>query len=288
MGNHGTAGARAQAGTVDSRPPTSTGVKSARSKTGKLADWPVARRLFAVIVLALLMGLVFGGLRLASAESSAAQFGRVSQLAILGQRLGVLVQDLQNERDTTVLFLVNGNANEVPPQLRQAYARTNDAVKDVQESAGEIGGAFPANIQADATTVTADMAPSRMSDLRSALSPTAPLSEQAVIGNYGAVINDMTTLADQTAQGVSDASLANDVRAFNALGLAKEQASQQRALLNYLFSTAASPTDTSVIVTNNSTLQALQIATNTEFTDWISIRISRKALRIASSLVAWK
>ena len=72
MGNHGAASARAQAGTADNRPLKSTGVNSARSKAGKLADWPVARRLFAVIVLALLMGLVFGGLRLASAESSAA------------------------------------------------------------------------------------------------------------------------------------------------------------------------------------------------------------------------
>jgi signal transduction histidine kinase len=266
MGNHGAASARAQAGTVDNRALKSTDVKSARSKTGKLADWPVARRLFAVIVLALLMGLVFGGLRLASAESSAAQFGRVSQLATLGQRLSVLVQDLQNERDTTVLFLVNGNANELPTQLQQQYARTNDALNDVQASASGIGGAFPANIQADATTVMADIAPSRMRDLRSALSPTAPLSEQAVIGNYGAVINDMITLADQTAQGVSDASLASDVRASNALALAKEQASQQRALLNYLFSTADGPVDSNLPVDQN-TLQALQIATNTEFTD---------------------
>jgi signal transduction histidine kinase len=227
----------------------------------------VARRLFAVIVLALLMGLVFGGLRLASAESSAAQFGRVSQLATLGQRLSVLVQDLQNERDTTVTYLVTGNANELPPQLQQLYAQTNDAVKDVQESASQIGGAFPANIQADATTVTADITPGRMSDLRSALSPTAPLSEQAVIGNYGAVINDMIALADQTSQGVSDASLASDVRASNALALAKEQASQQRALLNYLFSTKQGATDKNVDVTTNNTLQSLQIASGNEFTD---------------------
>jgi signal transduction histidine kinase len=269
MGNHGAASARAQAGSVDNRAPKLTDVNSVRSKskTGKLADWPVARRLFAVIVLALLMGLVFGGLRLASAESSAAQFGRVSQLATLGQRLSILVQDRQNERDTTVGFLVNGNASELPPQLRQLYAQTNDAVRDVQESASGIGGAFPANIQGDATTVMADIAPSRMSDLRSALSPMAPLSEQAVIGNYGAVINDMIALADQTAQGVSDASLANDVRAFNALALAEGQASQQRALLNYLFSTAVGPADRNVSVTTNNTLQALQIATNTEFTD---------------------
>ncbi len=44
-----------------------------------LSDWPVARRLFAVIVAALLMGVIFGGLRVADAENSATQFSQVSQ-----------------------------------------------------------------------------------------------------------------------------------------------------------------------------------------------------------------
>src|SRR5699024_9301878 len=118
--------------------------------------------------------------------------------------------------------------------------------------------------QADATTVMADISAGRMTDLRNALVPTSPpQSEQAVIGNYGAIINDMITLADQTAQGVSDAGLASNVRAFNGLEMAKEQASQQRALLNYLFSTKAGATDKTVDVTTNNTLQALQIANTT-------------------------
>ena len=58
-------------------------------------------RLLAVSVLAIAMGLVFGGLRVASATNSAASFGRVSQLASLGQQDTVLVQALENERDQT-------------------------------------------------------------------------------------------------------------------------------------------------------------------------------------------
>ena len=107
MGNHGAVSTRARAGTVNNRASNSTDVNSFRSRALNLSDWPVSRRLFAVIVVALLMGLIFGGLRVASAESSAAQFGRVSQLATLGQRLTVLIQDLQNERDATLSFLVS-------------------------------------------------------------------------------------------------------------------------------------------------------------------------------------
>jgi signal transduction histidine kinase len=262
MGNHGAAGARARAVTADSRARKSTDVNAARSRPLSLSNWPVSRRLFAVIAMALVMGLVFGGLRVASAESSAAQFGRVSQLATLGQRLTVLTQDLQDERDLTLSFLLSGKATKLTP----LYSQTDNAIQAVQQSASAIGSAFPANIQAQATTVLADISSSRMKDLRSALDPKAPLGELAVIANYGAIINDMITLADQVAQGVSDASLASDVRAFNGLALAKEQASQQRALLNYTFSTRAGPNDGNVQVDAN-TLPALQLASDNEFTD---------------------
>ncbi len=66
-----------------------------------MQDWPVSYRLLAVIVLALLMGLVFGGLRVAAAVNSAASFGRVTQLATLGQQVTGLVQALEDERDET-------------------------------------------------------------------------------------------------------------------------------------------------------------------------------------------
>ena len=64
-------------------------------------DWSVSWRLVAVIVLALGMGLVFGGLRVSVAAGNAAQFDRVSQLANLGQQITGLVQALEEERDQT-------------------------------------------------------------------------------------------------------------------------------------------------------------------------------------------
>src|ERR1700730_8564649 len=107
MGNHGAASARAvRAGKAGNQAVDSTSINSGRMKAFSLNDWPVSRRLFTIIMVALLMGLIFGGLRVASAESSAAQFGRVSQLANLGQRLSVLTKDLQNERDQTLSVLV--------------------------------------------------------------------------------------------------------------------------------------------------------------------------------------
>src|SRR5205085_8875964 len=80
---------------------TSTHFRLLSSQAFTLRNWPVSWRLFAVIMLTLAMGLVFGGLRVAGATDSAAQFNRVSQLANLGQQITSLTQALANERDKT-------------------------------------------------------------------------------------------------------------------------------------------------------------------------------------------
>jgi Nitrate and nitrite sensing. len=106
-----------------------------------------------VIVLALIMGLVFGGLRVASAAGSAAQFGRVSQLASLGQQVTGLVQALQDERDETTGVSSGGN----PDTLKAWYHATNAAAARVRVLAAGVGGSFPANIQASVATTLSEI-----------------------------------------------------------------------------------------------------------------------------------
>jgi signal transduction histidine kinase len=254
MGTHGAAGTRARVLPRGRNADASTAIDPVRRRPLNLSDWPVARRLFAVIVAALLMGLVFGGLRVYDSESSASQFSRVSQLANLSERLTVLVNDLQNERDETLRYLTVDN--EVP--LRPFWAATATAITAVQQAAAGIGG-LPSNIQADLTTVLADISPDRISrshsgGLESALDPSLPpQDESAVIGNYDADINDMIILADQVSQGVSEAALTSDVQALNALALAKEQASEERGLIDYAYQNPGALNPDGSVDVNNQT-----------------------------------
>src|SRR5499427_5243751 len=146
MGNHGAASTRARAGAESKRAPKPTDVKPTRSRLLNLSDWPVSRRLFAVIVLALIMGLVFGGLRVATAEGSAEQSGRALQLANLGEKVNSLVQTLQNERDVAAVVITSGTT----PGFGSLTAKTDTAAAQVSSLAAGIEGGFPANIQADA------------------------------------------------------------------------------------------------------------------------------------------
>ena len=129
MGTHGARHATARA---SARPP---GGQIDWRQSGRrpmdltLADWPVARRLFTVIVAALLMGLVFGGLRVAAAENSASQFSRTQQLAKLGVQLVTAVNDLQNERDATLVDFLGGKNK---PQLTNLQAKTKSDLVPVR------------------------------------------------------------------------------------------------------------------------------------------------------------
>ena len=223
MGNHGPASARPRAGKTNQHAKESP-VSNLRTPRGlTLRDWPVSWRLLAVIVLALVMGLVFGGLRVASAADSAAQFGRVSQLASLGQQVTGLVQALEDERDETTGLLPITS----PKDLQTWYDATDAAAARVKVLAAGVNGSFPANIQSRVATVNSVI--TNLHALR--VSAQASQSALAVIADYSGPITDMIALNDQIAQGTSDSTLANDVQTLNSLSLAKDQAAQQRALL---------------------------------------------------------
>ncbi|MBV9444289.1 MAG: nitrate- and nitrite sensing domain-containing protein, partial [Streptosporangiaceae bacterium] len=230
MGNHGVASARLRAGKTSqhARESALANFRSRRPLT--LRDWPVSWRLIAVIVMALVIGLVFGGLRIYSAEDSAAQFGRVSKLAELGERVTILVQDLQSERDRTLGVIAGGDLNA----LRPLYDTTDTEAARVQALAVGVDGSFPANIQASVAAVLSQISTKGLGTLRETAQGQGS-DVLGVIADYATPIGEMITLNDEIAQGTSDASLANDVRTLNSLALAKDTAAQQRALLYNAF-----------------------------------------------------
>ncbi len=253
MGNHGAASAEPRTGAADKHAQKSTAFGVPSSWTLRLQDLPVSWRLIAVIVLALIMGLVFGGLRVAAAAGSAAQFGRVSQLANLGEQTTVLVQDLQNERDKTLGVIAGGSVKVLNP----LYNATDAQAATVQAQAVGIGGSFPANIQASVAAVLSQTSAQGLKTLRTTDQGLGS-DVLGVIADYATPIGEMITLNDEIAQGTSDSSLANDVRTLNSLALAKDAAAQQRALLYNAFTQQ---------FFGDGVVQALTTAQSEEFAD---------------------
>ena len=229
MGNHGGATARLHASEETERAKTSTDFHLLSSQAFTLRNWPVSWRLFAVIMLTLAVGLVFGGLRVAGAADSAAQFNRVSQLASLGQQITVLTQALENERDQTCGSVSNARA------MLPLYSATDAAAAKVRTLADGIGSSFSADIQAKANTVRSEIA--SLSQLRNTTQGCP--SALVVIADYAVPINDMMALNAQIGQGANDPALGNDVQTLNSLSQEKDQVSQQRAILYDAFNKGA-------------------------------------------------
>jgi signal transduction histidine kinase len=224
MGTHGITGGKQRSGNANKRANKSTSINL--MTTHALRDWPVSYRLLSVIVLALVMGLVFGGLRVASAIGSASQFGRVSQLASLGQQITGLVQDLQNERDMTT-GCVPGCSTATLNELKPLYAATDTVASQVQAGAAGVGGSFPSNIQVSASTVRNDLGHLNLVRGNAQVSQS-PL---AVVADYSIPISDLFALNAEIAQGAGDATLVSAVQSLNSLSLEKDETAQQRAYL---------------------------------------------------------
>src|SRR3984957_18078318 len=219
MGTHGAASVRSRALPSGDRPAGSANVgRTARRPLLDVSSWPVARRFFAVIVAALLMGVVFGGLWVASAVGNASQYSRVSKLAALNQTLIVCVNALQNERDTALLLSPTINSADEQNAKMAPFTATTDADAAAVRQAATGVGALPANIQGDVALVLSDITPARLRQLHENVSSAQ--DDIAITDSYGTVISNMITLTDQVGQGISDGQLTGDVQALNALALA--------------------------------------------------------------------
>src|SRR6266404_32846 len=206
--------------------------------TFSLSNWPVSRRLIAVIVIAVVMGVVFGGVQISAAADAATGFARTAQLAVWGEEVTALARALENERDLTAAvcaasptgcpgnaFGLSRTVASLYPQMLRAQAVTNAEAARVKPLADAIGGPFPATTQAKAAAVVSMI--SSLAGLRSALVGQLP---QSVIQVYSQAIADLFALNDEITSSSGDAVLAEEVRTLSSMARATDQASQERAI----------------------------------------------------------
>jgi signal transduction histidine kinase len=193
-----------------------------------LRNWRVPWRLIALIAIPTVVAMAFAGLRVAAAAGSAANFGRSAQLAALGQQVTGLAQAMEDERDLSANFIADGRPAADRATLRRQYAVTDAWAQRVGAQMRGVGGAFPAQTQADAAAVMARIAD--LPNLRSyAMAGDAPAI--TVITNYTLALADLFTFDDAIAQQAGSSALVGSVRTLGSLSRMKDQASLQRAIL---------------------------------------------------------
>jgi signal transduction histidine kinase len=220
-----------------------------------LGNWPVARRLIAVIVLATAMGVIFGGIQVASAVAQEQQYSRVTHLAELEQQGISLANALETEQAETAKYLAVDNAQESTkpnaPSLAQQLDKwwgptsmtgvsnstgglTGQAATKFMQVASAVDGSYPAAVVADLGNVQDNVIgflPSLRGEAQNGGRPAPAGGELDSVTDYTYVIDSIFQLNQAIAQGAGDSALTNEVQALAALSEAKAEVAQQHAIL---------------------------------------------------------
>ncbi|WP_371780226.1 sensor histidine kinase [Streptosporangium subroseum] len=205
-----------------------------------LRNWRVRSRLIALVLIPTLAGVAFGGLRIVSSVSSAADYERAGAIADFAIRLSNLTHELALERDLSVRFIAEGRriAN-TRTAMRNQQAVVNKAAGDVrakvdsveQISQGSSGGQ---RIHDEISQVRSRL--TELTSMRQVVANTQMLAQPAM-DMYSRAILDLHAIHNEIGQGVTnDEALTGSVGAFGALTRAKEQASRERAALVIIIS----------------------------------------------------
>ncbi len=189
-------------------------------------------RLLALIAIPTATAVIVSGIRIVTASRSAMAYQRVEALANLGEAVTALAQSLEDERDFTAGYIAQGKPQTGRIVLQQEYSYTNRAARQVAALAGGIGDSYPAQTRARAAAVLTRI--DSLGNLRTAATESQ-MPALVVIEEYSATIDDVLAMDDEIAQGGGDATLADTVRVLGLLSRMKEEASQQRAILDVAF-----------------------------------------------------
>ncbi|GAA1975557.1 nitrate- and nitrite sensing domain-containing protein [Kitasatospora viridis] len=187
-------------------------------------NWRVPTRLIAILLIPVVIGLVFGGMRVNTSYSSYVKAAHQEKTAELARTATALADALENERDLTLTPLMTGSD---PQGLVSKYrAATDQAVKNYNASYANVAGDKDAELARRNSSV--QLVLSDLQHLRdNAYKPE--LYASATEAAYSAMIDPMLAFDNSVGTGSSEGVARG--RAIYAISLAKAAASDQRDLM---------------------------------------------------------
>ena len=216
-----------QSSSADAAPPAALpaqrGAGSALAPRNRRVAW-----LIVLVAIPTVLGLALSGLKVTDATRTAAAYGQVSRLAVLGQQVTGLTQAMEDERAGTAAFIADGRPAAGLTALRRQYAITDGWAAAVRRLVLRSGRDYPAQPRASTAKVLASIA--ELPGLRRhAAQRQAPAL--AVINGYAAATAGLLPVNDGIADLSGNSALITSVRALGSLSRMKDQASEQQAIL---------------------------------------------------------
>ena len=192
-----------------------------------LWNWKVRSKLLAVLLIPAIAAVVLGSLQVSSELSGVQQLGRTVRQVELGVRASDLVHEVQRERELMAFFVAAGRDPQIKTPLDVQKRRVDALASSVRAAGGQLQGL---DQLVRVTYEQSIAALAGLSALRE-VAETTLYSDQAVVTSYSAMIKTLLDLRREVTRSTSSRDVGDIAGAADALGRAKEQVSQQHAVL---------------------------------------------------------
>ena len=199
--------------------------RARRSGVSAFLNVRVTPRLIALIAIPTAMGLTFGAIRVATADSASNQYGQIETLARLGQQVTGLAESLDDERDLATGYVAAGRPATVHGQLERQYVVTDAWATQVRATLAGLGTGYPAQAQARIQGIQA-----MLKALPLARS-TQNLTAIGTVNIYSGMAGDLLSYTDDIAPGSADITLVDSARTLGWLSRMEDTISQERAII---------------------------------------------------------
>jgi signal transduction histidine kinase len=202
---------------------------SSRSGVSAFFNWRVTPRLLALIAIPTAMGLIFGAIRVATADSAAKQFSQIETLANLGQQVIGLENSLDDERDLASGYVAAGESAAMKRQLERQYAVTNSWLAQVRAALPGVGAGYPAQAQARVQGVQGVL--NSLTQVRKSTTTGTSVTSAGTANIYSGLTGSLLLYTDDIAPGSTDPTLVDSARTLGSIARIEDDISQQRAFI---------------------------------------------------------
>lgn len=192
-----------------------------------LSNWSVRTQLLAVVLIPIITALVLGGLRICSAVQNTQGINNVRQLVRIVDKGTGLLEEIQDERDLTALYVAAGRTGDTS-RLDTQRSQVDAALARVRAEAAHVHrGTNP--VLATRLAVL-DASGGKVASLRHTVAHSK-MRLLSMVKAYTALIAELTDALDLLTPDIAHQTLAVRAGALTTFAHATEEASRQRALL---------------------------------------------------------
>ncbi|MFC6085391.1 sensor histidine kinase [Sphaerisporangium aureirubrum] len=194
----------------------------------RLRNWRVRSRLIALIIIPTIVGVILGAVQLTTAVATSAEYGRLTEVSALVEKIDVLIHEVDKERDLTAWYIAEGRRQARFKKVREQQDAVDQAREPVLTMVSDMDSSHTARVRAEADEIRRWL--EGLPGLRERIAePSVP--PRAALGMYSALIGVLQSMQGELGTSGADQRLLGDSIALNALSQAKEEVARQRGLM---------------------------------------------------------